>query len=408
VSVVRKHANETVVRKHANETVVREHANETVVRQHANETVVREQANETVVRQHANETVVPEAANETVPHDRAGGTFPRKHVAVALRFLLAIAGLALVAYLVRDAGPARVVGVLWQAGAWLPLILALELSQFACDLIALRTILGREGWGRIPTQALARSGALAYSMMVLLPAGRAAGEVARATILSRYLGVPRAASTSTRLQAAYLSANGLLSGAAWAVVAGRFGARSPLALLLLGNVVVQAFISIGLIAIVWDVRIGRWLERIRRRVLGLREAAPPHDPAERRRLPWLAALTCTVARASQVAQYGVILHAVGGVATISGAFIAHGIHLIGATLGDFLPNQLGVVDGAYRAFAADVGFASEPARALSIAFLARIGQLICASVGVVVVALLRNASWRDPEPRASADAGDRL
>jgi hypothetical protein len=332
-----------------------------------------------------------------------------KHAAgVALRLVLAAAGLALVAYLVRDAGPARVLAVLWQAGAWLPLILALELTQAICDVVALRTILGRGPWNAIPVPALVRSCGVAYAMMVLLPAGRAAGEVTRATILSKYLGVPRAASASTKLQAAYLFANGVLSAAAWVVVSGRLGAGSPLALLLLGNVVCQAFISVGLIAILWDARIGRWLDRVRRRVLGHRDEPLPHDPAERRRLPWRAALVCSVARAAQVAQYGVILHAVGGVATVGAAFVAHGIHLIGATLGDFLPNQLGVVDGAYRAFAADVGFASEPARALSIAFLARIGQLICASAAVVVVAFLRNASSRGPEPRASADAGGRL
>jgi Lysylphosphatidylglycerol synthase TM region len=336
----------------------------------------------------------------------------RRHAATALRIALGVLGLVLVAYLIRDAGPDRVVSVLLDAGSWLPLILALEVAQFVCDVIALRSILG-PAWGELPLPSIVRSSGLAYAMMVLLPAGRAAGEVARATVLSKHLGVPRAASASTKLQAAYLSANGVLSLASWTIVSSRFGVGSPLALLLLGNVVFQAIISIGLIAILWDARLGRWLDRIRRRVLGQKEEPAPLDPQDRRRLPWHAALVCTVARASQVAQYGVILHAVGGTATFRSAFVAHGIHLIGATLGDFLPNQLGVVDGAYRAFAADVGFAHEPARALSIAFLARIAQLICASAAVVVVAMLRGAasndsgSASDSGSRASADAGSR-
>jgi hypothetical protein len=340
-------------------------------------------------------------------------TVSRKHAGTVLRVALGLVGLALVAYLIRDAGPDRVVSVLWEAGSWLPLILALELTQVACDVLALRSILGR-AWSQVPLLSLVRSSGIAYAMMVLLPAGRAAGEVARATILSKHLGVPRAASTSTKLQAAYLSANGVLSATSWAVVAGRFGVASPLALLLLGNVVFQAFISVGLIAILWDARLGRWLDRVRRRVLGQNEEPAPIDASDRKRLPWKAALVCTVARVAQVTQYGVILHAVGGATTPRSAFVAHGIHLIGATLGDFMPNQLGVVDGAYRAFAADVGFAHEPARALSIAFLARIGQLICASAAVVVVAILRGAashdsgSPRDSGSQASADAGSRL
>jgi hypothetical protein len=337
-------------------------------------------------------------------------TVPRRHGGTALRVALGLVGLALVVYLIHDAGPERVVSVLWEAGSWLPLILALELTQLGCDVLALRSILGR-AWSQVPLPSLVRSSGVAYAMMVLLPAGRAAGEVTRATVLSKHLGVPRAASTSTKLQAAYLSANGVLSAAAWTVVAGRFGVASPLALLLLGNVVIQAFISVGLIAILWDARLGRWLDRVRRRFLGQKEEPAPLDASDRKRVPWRAAAVCTVARAAQVTQYGVILHAVGGAGTFRNAFITHGIHLIGATLGDFMPNQLGVVDGAYRAFAADVGFAHEPARALSIAFLARIAQLICAGACVVVVAMLRGApsresgSPRDPGSRASADAG---
>jgi hypothetical protein len=92
---------------------------------------------------------------------------------------------------------------------------------------------------------------------------------------------------------------------------------------------------------------------------------------------------------AQLVQYGVIVRAVGGVATVRGAFVSHGIRLVGNTLGDLLPSQIGVVDGAYRAFAATLGFADAPARALSIAFVARLGQLVCASACILVAALTR-------------------
>jgi len=325
---------------------------------------------------------------------------------LAGRVLLAFGGLALVAYLVRDAGAERVAAVLLQAGRWLPLILVLELFQATTDFLALRSILGPR-WRQIPGPTWVRSSAIAYAMMTLLPAGRAAGEVTRATLFSKYVGTPRAATTSTCLQAAYLSANGVLSLAAWFAVASRFGLDAPLGLLLAGNVLSQAFIAGSLLAILRAARIGRWLDRMRRRFVPGAKESPPLDAEERRRIPWRAAIICTVGRAAQVVQYGVILHAVGGVLNVRNAFITHGIHLVGATLGDMLPNQLGVTDGAYRAFASDLGFADEPARALSIAFVVRIAQLSLAAACVLVASLTRHAASRDGTSPASVRADAR-
>lgn len=330
----------------------------------------------------------------------------RSHLRLLGRVVLACAGLAIVARLVRDAGPDRVAAVLWQAGRWLPIILGLELVQLVTDFFALRSILG-ERWRQIPPATWVRSSSIAYAMMTLVPAGRAAGEVTRATLFSKHIGAPRAATTSTRLQAAYLAANGALSLAAYAVVASRFGVQTPLALLLAGNVLFQTLLASGLLAILRDARVGRWLDRLRRRFVPGAAESPPLDPEERKRIPWHAGLVCCVGRTAQLVQYGVILHAVGGVTTVRNAFIAHGIHLVGATLGDMLPNQLGVTDGAYRAFAGDLGFAAEPARALSIAFVVRIAQLTLATTCVVVAALTRHAASRDGSSPASARAGAR-
>jgi hypothetical protein len=326
-----------------------------------------------------------------------------QHVA---RVVLALGGLALVARFVEDAGPKDVAAVLWQAGKWLPAILALELFQVTTDFLALRSILGAR-WRQIPAVTWVRSSAIAYAMMTLLPAGRAAGEVTRGALFSAYVGAARAATTSTRLQAAYLAANGVLSVVACTVVATRFGVRAPLALLLAGNVVFQAVIASGLIAILRAKRVGRWLDRMRLRFVPGAVAQPPLDADERKEIPWRAALVCCLGRGAQVGQYGIILHAVGGVLTVRNAIVAHGIHLVGATLGDMLPNQLGVTDGAYKAFAGDLGFAAEPARALSIAFVVRIAQLTLATTCVVVATLTRHAATRDRGSRASVGADAR-
>ena len=319
------------------------------------------------------------------------------------RTLLVLLGIGVIALLLREAGTTRVAAVLWSAGRWLPIILSLELIQLGSDFFALRFILGA-GWREVPAATWMRSSALAYGMTIVFPAGRAAGEVARATLLSKHLGAPRAAAASTQLQSAYVFANGLASAIDCAVVATWLGARSPLALLLAGNALIMAAAAAALLAILWNARLGAWLDRQRRRFMHVPADPPPQSAQNRRPVPYVAAAICSMGRGAQVLQYGVILRAVGGVVSARGAFVAHGIHIIGTTVGDLIPGQLGVVDGAYRTFAAAIGFGGAPARALSLAFLARIAQLIVAGACVLVVGLARHAASRDRPSSAAVDA----
>jgi hypothetical protein len=244
-------------------------------------------------------------------------------------------------------------------------------------------------------------------MMILVPAGRVAGEVARAAVLSAHIGPPRAATASTQLQAAYLFANGTLSGVACTVVCLWLGPRSTLALLLAGNALLMTAVSAGLLAILWHGRVGRWLEAVRQRFTRVVGPSIAAGPDRGRRLPWREAMVCSVSRCAQVVQYAVILRAVGGIVTVRSAFVAHGIHLVGATLGDMIPNQLGVLDGAYRTFAADLGFGNDPARALSIAFVVHIAQLLCASGCIVAAAITARAEPAVEAAPASARADAR-
>ena len=144
------------------------------------------------------------------------------------RTLLAVVGLLLIAYLVRGAGPARVADTLWAARVWLPLIVALELVQLASDVVTLRVQLGAYAHD-VAAATWVRSSALAYSMMICLPAGRAAGEVARAPLLiaktSAHRGRRRRqhpTPVSVRLRH-----RGAFSRSAFAVVADHLGWNSP-------------------------------------------------------------------------------------------------------------------------------------------------------------------------------------
>ncbi len=306
------------------------------------------------------------------------------------RLLLATAGLGLIAYLVHRAGPGRVAAAFFQAGPWVPLIVALELAQMLSDVLAMRFILRRH-LDEIPIATWIRSSAVAYAMMVLLPAGRAAGEVTRATLIAKHVGMVTAATASALLQVFYLSAVVIASLVECVVVATRFGAQSPLCWLLGANALVMAITCGGLLALILSARFGEWIERLRKRFIRLRETSRnAWDPGLRKGLPWRAALICLAGRLTQTVQYGVILGAVGGARSVRNAFIAHGIHLVGATLGDLVPNQLGIVDGTYSAFANALGLGGKAASAISIAFVAHAVQLTVAGATVLVAAATRS------------------
>lgn len=316
----------------------------------------------------------------------------------AARVALACAGLALVAYFVKGAGPGRVAEVLLQAGPWLPLIVLLELAQPTTDVIALRYLLGKDA-SKVPLSTWGRSSAIAYAMMSLVPAGRVAGEVTRAALIATHVGAARAASASARMQSAYLFGNGVLSATALVTSASWLGRGNVLTLLLAGNTLMMFVLSTALLAILWHGRVGRWLDTLRRRFVKVSEAPPALESAEERKVPWRAAIVTTLGRGCQALQYGVVLHAVGGAPSVHGAFLAHGIHLVGATAGDMIPNQLGVIDGVYKTFAPAIGFAAAPARALSIAFVAHITQLFCASLCVIGAAVTRGGGRPEPSPK---------
>ena len=288
----------------------------------------------------------------------------------ALRALLLVFGLALTAYVIASLGGARIAAALEASAPFLPLVVLAELGIVATDVLAARTLLG----DRAPAVTRAtwiRSTGLAYAFGVLLPAGRAAGEAARAATLKRDVGLEPAAAAGSRLQTASLFG----TAAASAVAALAVGQWSPLAGALAANALLCAALGAGLLSLVRSPRVTTWLRaRLGREALTTASALPPGALAR-------AVGFCSVGRLVQALQYGIVLHAVGGVLTPRSALLAQGVHIVGATVGDAIPNQLGVTDGAYKLFASSVGLGDEPARAVSIALCVRLGQLGLAGIG---------------------------
>lgn len=312
------------------------------------------------------------------------------------KWVLLALGVVAVGWLVHETGPARVGTVLLQAGAHLPLIVLLEAAWISMDTFAIRAMLGEHG-KKAPAKLYLRSGMMAYSIMVLLPAGRAGGEVARATLLGSHVGGARAGAAAARINGVTLLANALISIPCFVAIAMVVGAADKLSLAVLGNAAVTGFLGVGILLVTRRSNIGGFLGK---RFRSMVHWGPAFDEALREMpaIPYRAITLCFAGRFVQMLQYAVILHAVGGTLTLTSGLVTQGIHLVGAALGDMVPNQVGFNEGAYRVFAEALGLAHDPARAVSIALLARLAQFFVAGACLAVTAVWRRSEAALGEP----------
>lgn len=317
------------------------------------------------------------------------------------KWLLLLVGIAAVAALVRETGPKRVGEVIVAAARHLPLIILLEAVWISMDTFAVRALLGEHGKDA-PWKLYLRSGLVAYSIMVLLPAGRAGGEVARAALLGPQVGGARAGAAAARINGVTLLANALISVPCFLAIAAVVGMSDKLSLAVLGNAVVTAFLGVGILVVTRRSKVGGFLAK---RFRSMVHWGPAFDEALREMpaIPYRAIVLCFVGRAIQMVQYAVILHAVGGKLTLTSGLVTQGIHLVGAALGDMVPNQVGFNEGAYRLFAEALGLAHDPARAVSIALVARLGQFFLAAVCFAVTALWKRGEVVTPSAASAAD-----
>lgn len=319
---------------------------------------------------------------------------PRPLLPLWARTLLLVIGLSAVVWLVRSVGVRAVLDTLVAAGPWLPVIFLLELSWVGVEGLGLLVLLGPER--KIPLRDWAVAALTHFSTMMVLPVGRAGAEVARATLLSRHVGGPRALASASLMQALVL-----LAGAFFSLVCAGFvvaSGRSPeLSALLFGNAFVTAFLGAGLYLVMSRVRSGR-------RLFARFEKTAHYGPevaahvAESRPRHFLAFGLVLAGRLVQTLQYGVLLAAVAGRFDVLGTFLAQGIHLVGASLGDMVPNQVGVNEGAFRLFAGAIGLGDHPERAVSLALLARLSTLTAAGSCALVLQLLPTGRSRNTAP----------
>lgn len=296
------------------------------------------------------------------------------------RVVLLVVGICVVTWLVKRAGPEKVAAILRDAWVFFPLLVGCEIGMIACDVSCVRWQLGKERT-KVPLRSWIWSSTFAYALQILFPAGRAAGEVARASVLGRHVGFPRAAAASVGYQASNLYAVSLLSGIAACIsffFAGPTAGSLP-------KFEALNFVVVGGIGtfVAYVLRSKRAAEFIAKKFkLSLAHQDELRDATEESIDIRRGALFCTAGRCIQWFQYGLCVLAIGGKFGVIQASIAHGIQLVGATLGDVIPNQLGAVEGAYTAFA-DV-MQLTPERVLALPLLIRITQISLATTCLVI------------------------
>ncbi|HEY5373342.1 MAG TPA: hypothetical protein VIK01_06625 [Polyangiaceae bacterium] len=305
--------------------------------------------------------------------------------------LLMFLGITLLIYLVKRTEPAQLLHALEQAGSWLPLLVALEALLLAADTVAFAALIAPAH--AVTARGWLRSSAASYVCCVLLPAGRAVGEAARAALVAPHTGAKRAVVAGTELQAVSLLADGIVSAVGACVVFWAVGGAQHLASALLGNGWLVTLAGAVLLCAVRSSAAGTWLKEKFPRLAG----ALPRGEIGTRGSAWSAGAWSVLGRLLQVLQYGIAIFAVGGAFGVKSAFLAHGVHMVGATVGVFVPNQVGVAEAAYLVFANVLGFGGAPARALAAVLAVRCAQILLVIACLSVMALLR-----EPAPSARA------
>ncbi|MCG3174678.1 MAG: hypothetical protein GMKNLPBB_02938 [Myxococcota bacterium] len=316
------------------------------------------------------------------------------------RWLLLALGVGALWVLVQRSGPEQVFSAVAAASPWIPVILALEILWISMDVVAVWRLAGPRR-KQVSLGEWVRTGMMAYSIMTFLPAGRAGGEIARAAGLAPHVGGPRASAAAAQLQSLVLIANFLVCMMCALAVTGIAGADQLLfpALLVNGTITLSlgSFMQLGM----RRIQLGGWLGR---KIEKLRHHGPEFDRAiqESGGFPFQPLMIVTLGRLFQVAQYGVLVMAVGGSLGVQVAFVAEGIHLIGAGLGDMVPNQVGITEGAFSLFRAALGFQDQEARAISIAILARLVQF---AFGGVCIVFSGTPKAPNPQPETGVEPG---
>lgn len=300
----------------------------------------------------------------------------------ALSIVLAIAGVAVIAYFLHTTRLADVRDALGRLAVWIPLLIALEGARIAVEAAGTRALYQPY---ELPIGLLLRSHVIGYSLAFYMPAGRASAEAVKAAMLAKCATPARAAAVAAANQSL------ALLGLAIAAIACLVGAALiPATSRLVASLAVVAAVT-GALAIVIRVATlrmrGGWLLRFAPKIATIVDDARCEVP---RWLPLFPLAMFVVNRGLQLVSIAILLHALSGDVTLVSTLAVGGVNLVGASLGDMVPGQLGATDATFSVSARLVGLTT--AAALSIALMIHIIQMTWMAIGIVTELGLRIAA----------------
>ena len=298
---------------------------------------------------------------------------------IAFRIALALAGLGMLAAIVRHVGVATILETLRPSLRWLPVLCGLELARMACETLSSWLAFGSLAT-RIPRATLLRAHVIGQSLSSLAPAPRVVNESIKIGLVAPFVGTAAATSVGFINQAATLISVGLFSipcGAAMLAIGGAsvwFWAAA-----LHGVVLVTS--GLGLQAVTRADAPGRWLSRKFPRLAARALAFRAH--ASETGL-WAVGPTSALllGRCVQAVQYGVAARAVGIDVGALGSLSIEGVNLVAAAVGVLVPGGLGTTDGAFTLAAGLLR--TTVARTTSMALLMRCMQFAWVPVGALL------------------------
>jgi uncharacterized membrane protein YbhN (UPF0104 family) len=275
-----------------------------------------------------------------------------------------------------------VLGALVAAGPYVPLLIALEAAWMGIDVFVVRALLGQRA-REVPWPVYARSAISVYPVTILFPAGRASAEATRAALLAPYLGAPTTALAAIRVQGAGLLGTTLISLVALAVIAATLGFAHRLAAAVALSALLMAILGALLL---FGTRRPRALALLRRFLPATAAALVTAEPTSR---PFTAVTLSFLGRAVQAVLFAVALLATTGALSLRRGLVAQSIAVAGATVGDVVPQQAGVLEGAFTYFAGAIGLDARPDRALATVLLIRACQIALTAMALLVTLVLR-------------------
>jgi hypothetical protein len=291
------------------------------------------------------------------------------------RVLMVLVGLGVVSLLVWKSGPAAVWAAVTRSATLFGVVLLLEVALGGTDAWAAVLMYGPDR-KKFPLKEVLRVSMLCYSLIGVLPFGRAAGEATRSAMYARYVGMPLAAASAVRMQALSLVGNAIVCiPCAWGV----YVLLGP-SLLLAGvglHFVITGAVGGGLILMGRRSMLATNIGKLFR---GGASWGPAVDEQLRTDLNlWPAMAVLVLSRLIRVGQRLALLAAVGGAAGLPQAFTSESVNLVSSMVGDLIPSQMGVTEAGYAVAAQYLALTQSDAVAM--ALLVHFAQILCIGLG---------------------------